>query len=380
MKKMFAVLLALCLALAVMPALAEESPAGEWYAVAAGITFGNLTLKEDGTAAFLFDGEVSEGTWTAEGNSVTVTIDDQPLTLTMTGAVMSSSEMPYVFMKTPGQATMQDIMAYMENKTLPEGMDEATMEGIITNLAALTDAYSGTDNGQTEAAPETPAVTPDTAPDKTEVADGPVLSILKENFLVREQYGRNKAFYYAVVQNNSEVKLYVANGSLTLLDAGGAEIAAAKYPYPCGSKYLEPGEVSLVAFETEVPEGTQVADHKAEIPAEQPGKWHNPDIELEVTGYEMALDGKGAFNGDGAWVTVKNTESEPLSGIQMAVAFEDENGTPWSLQTFNIYADRLGAGSSYSFWVQLDKNLKEYCEANGVTLTKVEAYAWKELE
>lgn len=384
MKRLLAVLLTLCLAMAALPSLAEDYDyTGVWYGVVAGITGMTMTLNADGTAVAVYTDEPGEGTWTAEENGITVTIDGDPLALIRSGDVMTTPLFPYVFMRTPGQVTLAQLDAYRADGTLPEGIDKDTMDGIETNLEAVIEAYNAAQSAQQG---ETPAETSGqngTATDtqgEPDVRDGLVLSTLKDNFLIRQQYSKNKALYYAVLQNNSEVKLFIANGSMTLLDAAGAEIAAAKFPYPAGSKYLEPGETTLMGFEVEVPEGVEVASHQVNIPAEQPTKWADPDIALEVTGVEMAMNGDGAFNENGAWVTVTNTQSEPISGIRMIVAFEDEEGTPWSLQTFNIYADKLGAGSSYSFWVEENKDLKEYCETNGITLTKAEAYAWKELD
>ena len=78
MKKCFAMLLALCMALAVMPAMAEDDMTGTWYMVMAGVTAGSIELNADGTVALTAYGaetEHREGTWTADGETVTVCAD-----------------------------------------------------------------------------------------------------------------------------------------------------------------------------------------------------------------------------------------------------------------------------------------------------------------
>lgn len=95
MKKLISLILAVCMACMLIPAMAESaSAAGVWYlqemtnngvTMAAGDTgiVWTLTLGEDGTAvsAMTMMGETQEqsGTWTQEGDKVTITIEDSPV-------------------------------------------------------------------------------------------------------------------------------------------------------------------------------------------------------------------------------------------------------------------------------------------------------------
>ncbi len=80
MKKLISLVLVLCMACMLIPAMAEDSLAGEWYYSASGVTM-TLTLAEDGSASFLMPGAetASTGSWTLDGEKITVTIDDSPL-------------------------------------------------------------------------------------------------------------------------------------------------------------------------------------------------------------------------------------------------------------------------------------------------------------
>ena len=83
MKKLISLILALCMACMLIPAMAEEDLTGEWY----GTLFGMgivLTLNADGTYAFMFGGEVQEaGAWKTEDGNVIMepTESDNPTTV-----------------------------------------------------------------------------------------------------------------------------------------------------------------------------------------------------------------------------------------------------------------------------------------------------------
>ena len=88
MKKITALLLALCMLLAVVPVLAEESPAGNWYMTLADVTLGYILLNEDGTAVMnIVSEEDITGTWTADGTVVTITAAGQPRSFTATASL-----------------------------------------------------------------------------------------------------------------------------------------------------------------------------------------------------------------------------------------------------------------------------------------------------
>ena len=79
MKKLFSLILALCMACMMIPAVAEEGVAGEWYASLGGMTMA-LNLAEDGTAAMTMPGseDAAAGSWVLDGEKITITIEDSP--------------------------------------------------------------------------------------------------------------------------------------------------------------------------------------------------------------------------------------------------------------------------------------------------------------
>ena len=106
MKKLTALILALCMACMLIPAMADASVAGTWYlstqkmgdteinAAELGISM-VLTLGEDGSVSFN-DGT---GTWTMDGDQITITIGDAPIsgTVTADSITLADEDMTMVF-------------------------------------------------------------------------------------------------------------------------------------------------------------------------------------------------------------------------------------------------------------------------------------------
>lgn len=90
MKKLISVLLVLALCCALVPAMAEEDVTGEWYASYYGMVV-TLKLNADGTASMEVVGmeEASETTWAMEGETVTVTVEGNPMTGAVADGVMN---------------------------------------------------------------------------------------------------------------------------------------------------------------------------------------------------------------------------------------------------------------------------------------------------
>ncbi len=112
MKKLFSLILALCMVCMLVPAVAEEDVTGEWYlktmkqgeteydagAIGYNIT---MTLNADGTGTMLSptSEEPTPGSWTLEGDKITVTFEDSPIGGTVADGkiTLSEGEMSMVF-------------------------------------------------------------------------------------------------------------------------------------------------------------------------------------------------------------------------------------------------------------------------------------------
>ncbi len=76
MKKLISLLLILCMACMLIPAMAEESPAGVWYADYSGAVM-ILTLGEDGSASMEVSGtQMGSGTWAIVDGKIEITMTD----------------------------------------------------------------------------------------------------------------------------------------------------------------------------------------------------------------------------------------------------------------------------------------------------------------
>ena len=147
MKKIFALMLALCMMLAAVPVLAETDFTGTWYLNMAGITCCTFELKADGTCAGASAANAEQklsGTWSAEENAVTLTIGEQPLALLFDGtdlkinAEKDTDDLAAVlkFSREPG-VSLDELNAYLNAGTLPEGKTKEDMEKVRDQMGML---------------------------------------------------------------------------------------------------------------------------------------------------------------------------------------------------------------------------------------------------
>ena len=125
MKKLFSLVLVVCMACMMIPAVAEDSVAGEWYASLAGVTM-TMNLAEDGTAEMTMPGSenAATGSWVLDGDKITVTIEDSP------------AEGTYA----DGKITLGDEdMTMVFTRELPKAIEIAAV-----NTAAAAEDFDGT--------------------------------------------------------------------------------------------------------------------------------------------------------------------------------------------------------------------------------------------
>ena len=156
MKKLISLILILCMACMLIPAMAEDA-AGEWYLKSmsyGGQTMdvtgfgmsGTLNLKEDGTYTMEMTGsDESTGTWKADGDKIQldvngstadVTLADGTLTITdeATGTGMVFTREAPAAAYTPAEANTE---AKLEDFTGTWGISYIGMNGIVVDLNAF---------------------------------------------------------------------------------------------------------------------------------------------------------------------------------------------------------------------------------------------------
>ena len=388
MKKIMALLLALCMLLAALPVLAEEDASGTWHIVMLGMTVGTLDLNADGTCSLITSDEKEEapveGTWTQDGEKITVDANGSTLPLTYDGTNllfdieglaalgvdtsslgegMDPSMLSSLIQisREPGKITAAEFSAYQADGTLPEGKTEEDMQAIQAEMMSFFLSMMGNMDLGSGASAEAPA---------------PELTVVEENFYVREGYGSQEGYYIAKVQNNTEESAYLSQGTLTLTDAEGNEIGKAEYLSTSGSSYLEPGETTFVSLTADFPEGAEVAGYTAEL---QPTavSYQTPDTAVEVSSAELRTE-EGYFTNYLAAATVTNTTDGPMSRLTAIMALRASDGRLVGLTTSGLYYNELAAGSTITLIDSLDSRVVDYCTANDLTPSDVEAYAWIE--
>ncbi len=161
MKKLMSLMLALCMALSLVPAVAEGTDVtGAWYAAKLGDgetmvdismlgTQMILTLNADGTATMDASGEdVQTGAWEGTAEAITVTFEDQPitgavangeLTLSAEGQVIifnREAPAPIEFAQEKSDAVLEDFngvytLTWLQNGESYISAEAAALAGVV---------------------------------------------------------------------------------------------------------------------------------------------------------------------------------------------------------------------------------------------------------
>ena len=143
MKKLIAFLAALCMALAMIPAVAEEETAGDcsgiWYFTYADVTIGELALNADGSyrmALYSQDAEI-QGSWILENENVILTPQEGEQTAYAydgTQLIPAGFDINFAIRREPGRMTDVQLNDYVQSQTIPEGMTEEELQEIIRGI------------------------------------------------------------------------------------------------------------------------------------------------------------------------------------------------------------------------------------------------------
>ena len=383
MKKLTALLLALCMLLAVVPALGEDF-SGTWYMVLEDVNVGTLEMNADGTFSLTVQaGEEAnsiEGTWEATDAGVTLTANGDPAEALYDAeaGTLTIAKLPIPMQREKGKYEVQLMMDVLDvskanEVELPEGvtyLDAATTAlAFVMKLNELKGILGGTGT-------ETGTGTEDGgAPDATEVpAGGTDVDILAENFVVTESYSGYDGTYIAKVQNNTGSPLWLTGGSLVVKDASGNLVGTREYLSTCGSKYLEPGEISIATMQVELEADGEYTYEKV-IKAEAKS-WSGPDAAVTVTDPAYV---EGKYDSKLLQATVTNDTEQNLPDVEIAFMLSDENGLPLALVTNTLYNTELCPNSSLVVKSNVYTKVAEYFAAKSI-IPAVEAFAWVEYD
>ena len=390
MKKFLALTLVLCMALAAIPALAETDFTGTWYLVTMGQTAGTFELNADGTCAATIyantEEQKMEGTWSADGDVVTITVQEQALPMTFDGTdlilgeaaltAFGGSSIPegmdismfsslIKFSREPGKITTAELNAYNNDGTIPEGKTKEDMDAAVAEMQVMImSLLSGMGVDLSGAAGQD---TPEAALP---------LTVVEENFYVRKSWGDNlEGCYIAKVANENDAPLSISDALLILKDADGNEVGRTEYLGTSGSRYLEPGEASFVSIRADVAEGSTVATYEASFGTS--ANSYGKDTQIEASNAELRVK-------EGYWTTyyvaaiITNVSDAPLSQASVVIALKDSEGKLLDLATSGLYQNELAAGSTITLIDSIDSNTVDYCTENNIQLGTVEAFGWVE--
>ena len=386
MKKTLSLVLSLCLALAAVPALAEDFT-GTWYILMIGMTVGSVDLNADGTAVMTANAAAeevkAEGTWSAEDNIITLNISEQPMVLAYdgTGLKLDASALSVMGIsadsmgmdasmldsllqvsREPGTLTIGEFTAYMNEGTIPEGKTSEEMQAVQTNFMTLMFSLMGSIGSAVSSGVDSPA------------EEAPELTVLEDNFYVRKSFGDQlEGCYIAKVQNQNDAPLYINDATLILTDAEGNEVGKTEYLGRSGSRYLEPGEISFISVRADVAEGAQPATYEVSIGTSASS--YGEDLQLEVAETELRKQ-ESYWTTYYAAATITNNGDAPLSQASAVIAIKDADGKLLDLASVGLYQNELAPGSTITLLDNVDSSTIDYCTENGIELGEVEAFGW----
>ena len=382
MKKILALLLVLCMMLAAIPALAEDF-SGEWHFLIGTVEAGICTLNADGTASIsvnLGEEMSAEGTWSVEGDTITVVADGSPMDFTFDGTVYTSAVMPMSLSREAGKVTVAQLMEYMSTQTLPEGVSEDDMAEALASFMSL--AMAGNEGAPADDATPTPE--PAAADPEPQAEGAGTLTVLDENSFARKNYsGKDEYWIFLTLKNETDGALYIRNASAALQDADGNEVGASKYMYGACSRYLEPGEVTYLSLQPELTaEDAAPAHYTYAIEVVEPEDWNDKDHALDVSevGFESVLEEAGSYkNVLKGQFKLTNSGDEARSDIHLYMILKDENGKVLEIRSDSLYNLALCPGSSIIYSGNFSSSIADYCITNSVTPAEVEVIAnWEE--
>ncbi len=375
MKKILALMLVLCMALAAIPAMAEDF-SGTWYWNLADVTFSTFELNADGTYTADLAGQTAEGTWTADDASVTLDVMGASVVFTWDGTVLTAEGLSAQLCREPATLTYGNALYVMDPETegaepLPEGMTKEDAEAIVMNFATEFIAFA---DALTEAAAAPGADEPapgndEPAPDGTGDAD---LTVVNESFIVTQTYSRYEGNLMIKLQNNTDTPLFITDGNFVLKGADGSELASKQSYYPCGSEYVEPGEITVVTFSVDIDDPSVVAGYEYALETKTES-WRSTDTIIPVDSTEF-VDG-GEYDSK-MRATITNNSDQPLANIQIIFVLEDAEGSMLYTRSDAMYAMEIGPGSTITFVPGIDSDVLKFCAENGITPAQVEAFAY----
>ena len=373
MKKILALVLVLCMALAAIPAMAEEI-SGTWYMTLADVTLGTFVLNEDGTANVNLIGQEGTGSWSAEGDTLTVTVDGEAVDFTWDGTSYVTDMLPVPLTREPGKLTYGMVLGVLDPtaegaEPLPEDITTADAMGIAMNFMTQM-ASLDTDGSNPD---DTSVDTPDDLTKTDTPAADSALAVLRENAQVLESYSGYTAFVYLELENVTEAPVYISKAYLTLYDADGVELANEEYAmYTWGSRYLEPGEKTFIKLSCNLSSADKLASYAYVLETKE-DDWYADGL-LDVDSTELILP-VNEWDFIYLKATVTNNTDAPVSKINVVLALTDADGNILDIVSESL-SHELGAGSTITFVSWANNNVAKYCDANGIQPAAVEAYAY----
>lgn len=206
------------------------------------------------------------------------------------------------------------------------------------------------------------------------------LNVEKENFCVISSWGTN-GYAFAKVANVGNKPIKINAGILELFDAEGENITSSDSLYKY-AEYLQPDEYTYVYMKSSV-ESEQVElvdDYLLTITGKSENDYLSKRFAVSDLQYVPNVK-SGWSTYDYLYATVTNDSEDVLYGITVLLVLLDDKDNILFLDTVSTGSNvAILPGSSIRVKTSVDDGYLKYFEKEGITPTKVDAIAYKNIE
>ena len=155
MKKLAALVLALILALAAIPALGEGADySGTWCLNMAGMTMGNIELGAEDKLVWTLPDQTVEGTWEATEAGVKISLLGDTIELVACEEGLTNEAAGIKLTRESEKVDLNMLINYLQTKELPEGVTQEDIDAAITGLQGIYEEVQETAEAVEEKAEE----------------------------------------------------------------------------------------------------------------------------------------------------------------------------------------------------------------------------------
>lgn len=204
------------------------------------------------------------------------------------------------------------------------------------------------------------------------------IDLTHEAFYVVPYYDGFEALIYGEIENTSDRVMEVASGIYEIFGVDDESLDSGEI-YSFYPKVLQPGEKGYMIVDKtfdDISDPSMIADYTVSVTGKSSDetKLHYDISDVNFSDTDKYGDAAIVVSG-----TVTNTSEEPTDDIYAIFAGHDANGELLFVGTASCYGIAMLPGSSGIMDFELDDDLLDYFNNNGISVTSVDGIALADL-